>query len=233
MRHTLLLLALLASPASAQVGRQMFVSPAGEPFRAPADAPYPVVDWFNSADADHDGKLIRSELIADGMRFFATLDQDKDGRLLPPEIDRYENVVLTESSGTVLADANAPGAGLAPPDSGKRGRDDDVTRKIMRDARSRMGGGGTDPKEAALHAQNVMAAAAQMVSGVARYGLIASPQPVKAGDMDMDGSVSSSEFRRLLSRRFDTLDPDNTGELLLKDLPETLAQQVGPKRRKK
>ncbi|MEI6418878.1 MAG: EF-hand domain-containing protein [Sphingomonadales bacterium] len=232
MRHTLLALALLASPASAQMGRQMFVSPAGEPFRAPADAPYPVADWFAQADADHDGKLTRSEFIADGMRFFATLDQDKDGRLLPPEIDRYENVVLTDSSATILADGKSPGAG-PPTDSGKLGREDDVARKVMRDARSRMGGGGTDPKEAALHAQNVMAAAAQMVSGVARYGLIASPQPVKAGDMDMDGSVSSSEFRRLLSRRFDTLDPDNTGELLLKDLPETLAQQVAPKRKKK
>lgn len=229
MRRALILIALLATPAAAQMGRQMFVSPAGEPFRAPADAPYPVVDWFKAADADHDGQLTRIEFIADGMRFFATLDTDRDGRLLPPEIDRYENVVLVEDKGLATATAGAD----TPPADKRVRREDDVERKIMRDARTRMGGGGTDPKEAALHAQNVMAAAAQMVAGVARYGLIASPQPVKAGDMDMDGAVNSNEFRRLLSRRFDTLDSESNGFLRLADLPETLAQQVGDRKRKK
>ena len=74
-------------------GPQLFISPAGEPFRAPPGAPYPVVDWFNGADANHDGALSRDEFVADSVRFFNVLDMDHNGVLDGFEVSNYENHV--------------------------------------------------------------------------------------------------------------------------------------------
>ena len=68
---------LIPSRPSFQGGRRaanVFISPAGEPFRAPPDQPYPVADWFNRADADHDAALSRAEFKADSLAFFDRLD---------------------------------------------------------------------------------------------------------------------------------------------------------------
>lgn len=70
--------------------RQIFIAPSGEVFRSPADAPYPIADWFARADANHDGKLSESEFDADFLRFFASLDLDHDGTIDGAELDRYE-----------------------------------------------------------------------------------------------------------------------------------------------
>ncbi|MBW8754454.1 MAG: hypothetical protein JF595_09930 [Sphingomonadales bacterium] len=79
------------APAVQHIGRrQIFIAPSGEVFRAPADAPYPVADWFARADANRDGKLSESEFDADFLRFFASLDLDHDGTIDGAELDRYE-----------------------------------------------------------------------------------------------------------------------------------------------
>jgi Ca2+-binding EF-hand superfamily protein len=93
--------ALLAGPAGAQdtpgdAPQQVFVSPSGQPFRAPLDKPYPVAAWFAAADADHDGKLTKAEFRADAEAFFHVLDLNKDGVLEQPEVSRYEHMVAPE-----------------------------------------------------------------------------------------------------------------------------------------
>jgi Ca2+-binding EF-hand superfamily protein len=81
---------------SSGMGQQVFFSPSGQPFRAPQGKPYPVMDWFNAADANHDGKISQDEFTADAMRFFDMLDVNHDGFISSPENTRYENQIAPE-----------------------------------------------------------------------------------------------------------------------------------------
>jgi hypothetical protein len=96
---------LLLTPALAEAAKlpacqpkraQIFLSPMGEPFRAGANDPYPSAQWFAQADADHDGKLTRAEMLADADRFFARLDIDHDGEITPIENRVYEDQIAPE-----------------------------------------------------------------------------------------------------------------------------------------
>src|SRR5438270_302720 len=75
---------------------QTFIAPSGEPFHAPAEAPYPSVQWFTEADTNHDGKLTSVEFTADFLRFFDRLDANRDGVIDSAELDAYEKVVAPE-----------------------------------------------------------------------------------------------------------------------------------------
>jgi hypothetical protein len=85
--------------SSGDSDERLFVSPAGEPFRAPAFSPYPVVDWFIQADTNQDDELTSRELWHDAERFFAQLDVDKNGIIDAREIRRYESELLPEAAG--------------------------------------------------------------------------------------------------------------------------------------
>lgn len=96
---------LLLSPVLAEAAKlppcqpkkpQLFLSPMGEPFHAGANAPYPSALWFAQADADHDGRLTRAEMLADADRFFARLDTNHDGEIIPTENRHYEDAVAPE-----------------------------------------------------------------------------------------------------------------------------------------
>ena len=80
-------------------GPQLFISPAGEPFRAPPGEPYPVAVWFAGADADHDSRLTREEFVADALRFFAVVDADHDGVIDGFEVSAYETRIAPEIVG--------------------------------------------------------------------------------------------------------------------------------------
>ncbi|AZS20810.1 hypothetical protein CSW63_09215 [Caulobacter sp. FWC26] len=88
---------------------QLFISPAGEPFRAPSDAPYPVVTWFAGADANHDGALSRDEFVADTLRFFVVLDADRNGVIDGFEVSAYENRIAPEILGGPAPEPMRPG----------------------------------------------------------------------------------------------------------------------------
>jgi len=98
----------LAAAASAQDLRapaktNLFISPCGEPFTAPDKDAYPIVKWFEGADANHDGKLDIDEMRADAQRFFKVLDRNGDGFVDGPEITVYETRMVPE----ILAPPNA------------------------------------------------------------------------------------------------------------------------------
>ncbi len=85
-------------PAPPRPREQLFVSPAGQPFRAPPGAPYPVAAWFAQADADHDGRLTRAEFRADADAWFKIVDQDGNGLLGMIEARRWEEELVPEMS---------------------------------------------------------------------------------------------------------------------------------------
>ncbi|MGH6781751.1 MAG: hypothetical protein ACREB5_06575 [Sphingomonadaceae bacterium] len=105
MKRSFLLLAMCAAvPAVAKPklppcppkGPQLFIAPMGEPFRTGPDEPYPVSAWFAKSDTDRDGRLTLKEFVADAERFFAVLDGDKDGEIIPDEVIRYERDIAPE-----------------------------------------------------------------------------------------------------------------------------------------
>jgi hypothetical protein len=74
----------------------LFISPAGQPFRAAVGATYPVAAWFAQADRDHDGKITREEFRADFEAFFRTLDTNHDGIVDGFETTDYEQKIVPE-----------------------------------------------------------------------------------------------------------------------------------------
>jgi hypothetical protein len=85
-------------PGPPRPREQLFVSPAGQPFRAPPGAPYPVAAWFAQADADHDGRLTRAEFRADADAWFKVVDQDANGLVGMIEAQRWEEELVPEIS---------------------------------------------------------------------------------------------------------------------------------------
>ena len=162
---------------------QLFISPAGQPFRAPMGQPYPVAAWFVQADASHDGRLTREEFRADAEAWFKTLDANSDGEVSMPEVTRWEEQLVPE-----------------------------ITRATY--------GGYGDGRGEALR-RNVIDTRAQ---GAARFGLINEPHPIRGADADFSMGVSRAEWRAAADRRFDLLDLEKDGALLLADLPRTPAQ---------
>ncbi|WP_184718858.1 hypothetical protein [Caulobacter sp.] len=196
-------------------GQQLFISPAGEPFRAPPGAPYPVAAWFAGADANHDGALTRDEFVADALRFFAVVDADHDGVIDGFEVSAYEQRIAPEIIGGAAPSlrrgpaGQGPGGGDGPPGGGRGGRG----------PRGGMGG--------------------NALQGATLYSLIAEPQPVMGADADFNRRITKDEATKAALTRFRLLDTDKDGVLRLETLPKTPVQlraegragKDGPKRR--
>ncbi|MDG2521857.1 hypothetical protein P7B02_09910 [Caulobacter segnis] len=180
--------------------QQVFISPAGEPFRAAPDAPYPVAAWFARADADKDGKLDRKEFTADALVFFDTLDTDKDGIISSLENTAYENKVAPE----ILPTADRSGLGGPPPGGARKG--------------------GPRPGDKKLKNRRVMAG--MSLQGAAPYSLLNEPQPVRGADADFNFRITKAEFETTARKRFTILDTDGDGFLILDALPQTPVQQM-------
>lgn len=75
---------------------QLFISPSGQPFRAPPGRPYPAAAWFAQADRDHDGRLTRAEFQADAAAWFKVLDVNADGEISMPEVTHWEEDLVPE-----------------------------------------------------------------------------------------------------------------------------------------
>jgi hypothetical protein len=191
--------------------RQVFISPAGEPFRADAGQPYPVAAWFAGADTDHDGALTRDEFVADALRFFAVLDVDHNGVIDGFEVSNYESQIAPEILGA-FRDAGQGargGQGAGGPPGGGRGRGGPP------------GGGG--------HGGGKRGGSPMggMLQGATPYSLLAEPQPVMGADADFDRRITRDEAAKAARSRFALLDKAGDGRLHLADLPRTPAQARG------
>lgn len=185
----------------------LFISPAGQPFRAKADAPYPVVDWFRAADKNGDGKLDRSEFVTDAGAFFAVLDLNKDGVLSRAEVAYYEQRICPELTGQHYSAANGRrmGARLWLAQMNVPGSIDP-------------GGEHQEPEDAPKIPLD------ETGQGAAPYSLLDEPEPVLAADLDLTGIITRKNFLKLADMHFTTLDQSQSGFLTLAGLPKTKAQ---------
>ena len=193
LSFTILLLALAAQAPDSEpitvTGNRWapFISPMGEPFRPRSNEDDTLGRWFQQADADANGLLTPSEMLADAERFFALLDTDEDGAILPGELISYEWEIAPEiqvnsrkrrargeAASSNSGRTDAPGAG----------------RQL----------GGYDPRA---------------LQGAARYALLNMPQPVAAADSNFDRAVTLDEFRRAAEQRFKLLDRGGSNQLTL------------------
>ena len=204
--------------ASARRLPNVFISPAGEPFRAAAGAPYPVADWFARADADHDGRLSREEFRADALAFFGKLDTNHDGIIDGAELGRYEQDVAPE----ILPKIESLHA--------EEGMDPSLTFGDPSNTDNRPDGSRSRRQGAARPPAPPRGIGVQ---GAAVYSLINTPEPVAAADTQFDGRITQAEFAAAADRRFELLDKTSAGYLTLAALPKTPLQTEITKRSKR
>jgi hypothetical protein len=182
----------------------LFISPAGKPYRAPRDAAYPSAQWFAAADADHDGRLTREELRADAAAFFRDLDVNHDGVVDGFEVQRYEREVAPEINPQIEGLHFGEGMDLSLGEPGDH------------EGRPRIGKGArlSDKSEAGD----------RRPEGAGLFGLLDEPEPVAATDAKFDSRITLEEFLAAADRRFTALDRKGLGYLMLQTLPKTPVQ---------
>jgi hypothetical protein len=181
----------------------LFISPAGEPFRAERGQPYAVAVWFAEADTDHDGHLTRAEFRADAARFFKRLDTDHNGEIDGFEVQNYERVIAPEINPQLEGLRFGEGMDLS---LGRDQGNPDIGRSPSESRREQAGD--------------------RRAEGAGVFGLLNEPEPVAATDTSFNGHITLEEFLAAADRRFDVLDKKNLGYLVLDTLPKTPAQVV-------
>lgn len=207
--------------------QQLFISPAGEPFRAAPGAPYPATAWFAGADTDHDGALTLAEFSADALAFFDRLDVNHDRFIDGFENSAYEKSVVPEilamdtgpDGGGPVADGPSDGGrggGGGPPPGGGRGG---PPGGGMDGPPGQRGGHGGGPRDTQPRRQ-----------GAGPWALLNEPQPVRGADANLDQRVARAEAEVTAKGRFNRLDRDVDGRLTPAELPRTPEQLAAEQR---
>ncbi|MCR5877870.1 hypothetical protein [Phenylobacterium sp. J367] len=149
---------------------------------------------------------------ADGLSdWFASADGDRDGALTPAELraDAMRFFKVIDFNGDQVVDGfevQRYEAEIAP----------EITLIALDGVRPERGRGG---RGLSLGRQ-----------GAARFGLLSTPHPVRAGDLDVDGRVTEAEWARAAARRFELLDRAKAGSLTLAALrPAEKGRRPPPK----
>ena len=210
-------------------GPRLFLSPMGEPFRAASAADGEEL-WFRGADTDKDGFLSRAELVADALRFHATLDTNHDGEIDPAEMTRYETEIAPEvraGGGPGGAMGGGGRAGGREGGMGRGGHGGGGRGGGMGGGPGSGGppGGGEGPSGGEKRPRGMGAA---MKQGAARFSFLDIPQPVIAADSDFNRGVSRQEFARAAGERFSMLDAGHHGRIAFAELPALPAAHSRP-----
>jgi len=187
----------------------MFISPAGEPFRGEIGAPYASSLWFAQADTNKDGKLDRAEFVADAAAFFKRIDNNGDGVLSRYDVALYEQKVCPEIIGRRvvgfrdgarlwLAQAQMPGASAPIEPSGALPP-------------------GGNPVAPGLD---------ETGNGASPFSFFDEPEPILTADFNLDGVITRENFLKLADMHFTSLDPKDRGYLTLATLPKTQIEKI-------
>ena len=203
----------------------LFVSPAGQPFRAEPGQPAPMAAWFAQADANGDGAISFAEFQADFRRWFAMLDTNHDGEIAPDEVTRYETEILPEMAsgrGGGFGGGGARGGGRGGHGGGWGGHG----------GRGGMGrGGGMGGRGGGWGGGGGGAGMGYIPSGAARFGLLPIPHPIMAADEDLNRGISVAEWDHEAASRFNLLDEAHNGRLTLAELTARRARTFEDMRR--
>lgn len=199
----------------------VFFSPSGEPFRPTPTARDTFAAWFDRADANHDGKIDRTEFRADAMAFFKVLDANGDGGVDGFEVNAYEHKIAPELIAEVETRAFGPARGERGEGAGSQSSGDGGGGH---GGRGRGGGGraGREPSAEEFHG----------TSGRGHIALLYDPEPVSSADTNIDGRVSAAEWLATSDRRFDALDDQQTGVLTREALQAMLPRPPKPGKRR-
>lgn len=198
-------------------GARLFVSPAGEPFRAQPGGPPPMEAWFRAVDANHDGVIDWAEFHADFVRYFAVLDTDHDGEIGPDEVAHYEQSILPEMSSRGGGGVGFGGNGGFRRGGGGMGRRGGGMGRggMGRGGMARGGFGGGAP-----------GGGMAMMTGAARFELLPIPHPIMDADRDLNRGVSRAEWDHAAGERFNRLDTDHGGRITLAQLQHMRAERM-------
>ena len=188
----------------------LFISPCGEPFRAPYGAPYPKIDWFKGANKAGDGKLTHVEFLADAERFFKRLDINGDGYLSHFEVMVYERKMVPEILGGTLSVGmlGAPRLWLAQ----YAGRE---APSIDPSGQDRVEGAHPEPK-----------GFSEGAVGAAPYSFFEEPEPILTADFNVNGVILKDNYLKVADTHFQDLDGDARGYLTFDGLPTTLVERM-------
>jgi hypothetical protein len=207
----------------------VFISPFGQPFRAKDGAPYPVVTWFKQADKNADGKLDKTEFLADAAFFFDALDVNKDGVLDPAEVQRYEYRIAPEILGFRVNTSRNDGRAI-PGLSGGRlwlaQGGGPASQGVL---------GAVPPTEPSDPSKpKIPHSIDESRNGASPFSFFDAPEPVTAADLNFNGIITKKNFLRLAGVHFKTLDRKDEGFLALAGLPHTHVQDLleGARRRR-
>jgi hypothetical protein len=216
---------LMACPSLSQPPRRprenVFISPAGKPFRAPPGQPYPVAVWFAEANTTHDGMLTHDQFRADFAAFFKVLDLNHDGVVDDQEINNYEQVIAPEVLPRLAQNLSPDGQDQAPGQT--QGQNPGGGYPGGRGGRGG-GRGGQGRGDQGAGAQAPARRAAPQIDGAPQYSLKNISEPVSGADLNFDGKVTLDEYLAAADRRFTALDTDRQGYLTLSGLPRTPEQ---------
>lgn len=217
-------------------GPQVFVSPFGEVFTAAPGEAYPVVAWFEGADANHDGALTLDEFAADGVRWFRVLDLDRNGRLSPAEIAAFEarsdQALSSVAPRGRRGGPRLEGRGEGLEDDRDHGEPSFLADGGQQDRGGRGGPSGRGGGPGGMGGRSGAPGGAVSSSAMAMASLLNVPEPVKSADLNFNQTVTPEEWRATTERWFSLLDVNKDGRLTLAELPQTALQQNGPGRRR-
>jgi hypothetical protein len=214
---------VVAAPASAQDAppfgppANVFIAPTGKVFRAKEGLPYPVADWFKQADANHDGKIDKTEFLADAAAFFKVIDRNEDGVITPLEVAFYEQRIAPEILGyRVIVGSDGVLRPLRPALLWKVQSAGGIDRPSSVDP-----AGENNPDSAPHGPQKLDESGA----GASPFSFFDEPEPIMAADLSFRGVVFKADYMKLAAIHFSTLDHKDLGYLTLADLPETPMQK--------
>ena len=200
----------------------VFISPCGQPYRAPRGAPYPVVDWFKAVDKNGDGKIDHAEFVADAAGFFKILDRGGKGFLDTYDVAVYEHRIAPEIIGfTFKVSALAPGARRLAGHAGGS-----LWQAQMMGPQGGAPAGQMSPDTDSTPTAVKPLPLDESKQGASPFSFFDEPEPVATADFNFNGKITLPNFLRLADMHFTTLDRDGAGYLTLARLPKTQIQRL-------